>query len=350
MNEYKRWISYLYEYVEGGKKENVGFLRVEIRGPLCRIRIGLAGNRTDRQAEARVFLLAERAEGVREISLGMLPAWNVSREGIFQTRSGNMAGSGLDWRQFSGVKIYCEETRREYRTYWDDRIQRGEAARREEKRKMEEEENIAGSLSEEETLEEREADLPDEEVLGEKPENLVGEEALEENAAVPQEAVECSQAEAAECDTPREEPELEEADESASRWASEYANPSPPADMPDPPIRSQEPRITWAQLQGIFPKSLPFGPADPWEVMRIGLQDIGRLPREHWVLGANEFVIHGYYDHRHLALIRDETGEFCYLGVPGAAQEADRRVAELFGFRAYRPAASGGYWLTRIKL
>lgn len=111
-----------------------------------------------------------------------------------------------------------------------------------------------------------------------------------------------------------------------------------------------DPRITWNQLWNTYPKYQPFGPEDPWEVLRISVQDIGRLPREYWHLGGNDFLLNGYYAHRHLILAKDVQEELYFIGVPGDSMNQDYRVAEMFGFRQYRPAEKLGYWLFRIKL
>ena len=39
MADYKRFVSYMYEYVNGVKKKNVGYARVEIRNGECRFTI-----------------------------------------------------------------------------------------------------------------------------------------------------------------------------------------------------------------------------------------------------------------------------------------------------------------------
>ena len=111
-----------------------------------------------------------------------------------------------------------------------------------------------------------------------------------------------------------------------------------------------EPKITWEQLWNTYPKYQPFGPEDPWEVLQISVQDIGRLPREYWHLGSNDFLLNGYETYRHLILAKDVQEDLHFLGVPGESLNQDYRIAEMFGFRQYRPAEKLGYWLFRIKL
>ena len=115
-------------------------------------------------------------------------------------------------------------------------------------------------------------------------------------------------------------------------------------------VPMEEPRLTWEELSRIYPSVRPFGDADSWEVLRIRLQDIGRLPREYWGWGSCPFVEMAYQDHGSLLLLRDPESEQSYLGVPGTLPLQEFKVAELFGFRWHREGRETGYYLARIKL
>ena len=115
-------------------------------------------------------------------------------------------------------------------------------------------------------------------------------------------------------------------------------------------VPMEEPRLTWEELSRIYPSVRPFGDADSWEVLRIRLQDIGRLPREYWGWGSCPFVEMAYQDHGSLLLLRDPESEQSYLGVPGTLPLQEFKVAELFGFRWHREGRETGYYLARINL
>ena len=115
-------------------------------------------------------------------------------------------------------------------------------------------------------------------------------------------------------------------------------------------VPMEEPRLTWEELSRIYPSVRPFGDADSWEVLRIRLQDIGRLPREYWGWGSCPVVEMAYQDHGSLLLLRDPESEQSYLGVPGTLPLQEFKVAELFGFRWHREGRETGYYLARIKL
>ncbi len=42
MSDYRRLISYIYAYEGGGKKgKNIGFAKIDMRGPQCRIQVNV---------------------------------------------------------------------------------------------------------------------------------------------------------------------------------------------------------------------------------------------------------------------------------------------------------------------
>ncbi len=76
----------------------------------------------------------------------------------------------------------------------------------------------------------------------------------------------------------------------------------------------------WNRLICHYPKVLAFDYENGCEILSIKPQDIGLLPREIWVYGNNSFLLHGYYNYRHLILARlnNPNGRPRYLlGVPG---------------------------------
>ncbi len=116
----------------------------------------------------------------------------------------------------------------------------------------------------------------------------------------------------------------------------------------------------WGQLQRRYPKVLAFDYVHGSEILTIKPQDIGILPRENWVYGNNSFLLHGYYNYRHLILARLEIpgGTFRYLlGVPGHYFSNEKNLASMFGFPNFvlakkQPEEDGrfGYWYTDLRL
>lgn len=93
------------------------------------------------------------------------------------------------------------------------------------------------------------------------------------------------------------------------------------------------------------------------EVIRIRPNDIGRLPRNNWILAHNSFLQNAYNHYHQLILFRvenqlmdDHPGSRWFIGLPGDNSDQERLVAEVFGFRKYLRCRNGGFWYTEILL
>ena len=116
----------------------------------------------------------------------------------------------------------------------------------------------------------------------------------------------------------------------------------------------------WNQLGRRYPRVLAFDYDYGCEILSIKPQDIGLLPREVWVYGNNSFLLHGYYNYRHLILakLNNPKGRPRYLlGVPGHYFSNEKYMASMFGFPNFvlakkQPEADGryGYWYTDIRM
>lgn len=116
----------------------------------------------------------------------------------------------------------------------------------------------------------------------------------------------------------------------------------------------------WEQLQRRYVRVLAFDYEKGCEILSIRPQDIGLLPREIWHYGNNSFLLHGYYNYRHLILARmnNPQGPYRYLlGVPGHYFSNEKYLASMFGFPHFvlarkQPDRDGrfGYWYTEIRL
>ena len=95
---------------------------------------------------------------------------------------------------------------------------------------------------------------------------------------------------------------------------------------------------------------------------KIRRSDLSILPRRHWNLANNSFLLHGYHNYNHLLLV-EEDGHY-WLGVPGIYDAREARAAELFGFPQftrschqqlslskdeYNETADFGYWCRYIR-
>jgi len=112
----------------------------------------------------------------------------------------------------------------------------------------------------------------------------------------------------------------------------------------------------WLQLSAIYPHVKPF--RDEREYLSIGPADFVLFPAESYRAVNNSFMLHGYYNYRHLILAREERrGEIVYyVGVPGNYYEREKQVAIMFGFESFECAqepaqeADFGYYMMRVRL
>lgn len=119
----------------------------------------------------------------------------------------------------------------------------------------------------------------------------------------------------------------------------------------------------WEQLQRSYRVIHPFG--DGRRYLSIEPKDFVVLRSPYQRLVNNSFLLHGFYNYRHLILGPDEElgagdeicdGRHCfYLGVPGTYFEREKMVAVMFGFEGFEcsgPVEIGkfGYYMRRVEL
>ena len=112
----------------------------------------------------------------------------------------------------------------------------------------------------------------------------------------------------------------------------------------------------WQQLLKIYPKVHPFG--DEREFISIEPKDFIVLQSSYQRLVNNSFLLHGFYNYRHIILGFCSglgTGEGCYLGVPGNFYDREKMVAVMFGFEGFEcdgPVENGkfGYYMRKVEL
>lgn len=114
----------------------------------------------------------------------------------------------------------------------------------------------------------------------------------------------------------------------------------------------------WEQLQQNYQTVHPFG--DQRIFLSIEPKDFVVLREPFQKLVNNSFLLHGFYNYRHLILGPDKElgGEGkirFYLGVPGTYFEREKMVAVMFGFEGFECAGEVevgkfGYYMRRVEL
>ena len=90
-------------------------------------------------------------------------------------------------------------------------------------------------------------------------------------------------------------------------------------------------RLLWKARKSQYP-----GRAGAAAAARSSGKTWRNCPRCEWRWSNNSFLLHGYYNYRHLLLIED--GEQLKLGVPGIYHEKEANAARAFGFGEFIPA------------
>lgn len=112
----------------------------------------------------------------------------------------------------------------------------------------------------------------------------------------------------------------------------------------------------WKQLRETYPVVHPI--REDEEYLKIAPRDFVIFTEKYQQLVHNSFLLHGYYNYKHLILGRKEKEgkTVYYLGVPGTFHEREKKVAVMFGFEAFdgkrEPAENGdfGYYLRRVEI
>lgn len=108
----------------------------------------------------------------------------------------------------------------------------------------------------------------------------------------------------------------------------------------------------WEQILDTYDCIHPYG--DERIYVKLEPRDFLILSSKYQHLVNNSFLLHGFYNYRHVALGKE--GESYYLGVPGVFYEREKMVALMFGFEAFEcaggepKAGEFGYYLRQVEL
>ena len=306
----KRFIRYLYEYEGNQKKRNVGFVKVEQDGKETTISVhgkGLCGKSNENISCYLIKLDSEMGNilfvPVGEIQIGMISCggcfcyteeliradYGKTEQSVGQTceKKDDICGLGLgDPKEAFYVALWNEEM------YGDLDIARAKVFQEFDSDKTAEESKSIKNIDEKEA--EVETQFGDDE----ETENLEEEQPEKKD----QETVE-------ESSEKKEQETVEELPEKKDQETVEESSEKKDLKKNDRDIDLQNFRR---------------------QIMKIQRGEISILPRCEWKLANNNFLLHGYYNYRHLVLI--DEGNQLKLGVPGIYHEREARAAATFGF------------------
>lgn len=390
MGRYERRICYLYEYQDGHKGANVGYVKLEKRGEKCRVLIQM--RRADLATLPQAALFQQEKTGVLLIPIGVMRDNNGSMKGQYEGNVDNLAGTGLSLDDVHGVLVYVEEGHyfastwnleqidaRQLRWWQGDQHEDAGKAEALPEGGNETPQNMVissdgsngtpqnmdvSSDSSSETLQNK---VVSADSSSETPQNM--DVSADSSSEAPQKEVASSERG---INTPRKEVVSSGsgsniAQRFADHLASAQAGISRTPENASMERCSQSAEVTGQSICGscpfqrkeldygkkmllTFPVMRPFGERYPGQCVRIEPQDIGCLPMRMWSLSGNPFLMQGYFQYRHLIFMEWEKGYV--IGVPGIYSNMMQSKAENAGFREFiaicgqkNCRGAFGYWL-----
>lgn len=322
MAQYQRFLSYLFEYEGDQKKENCGFAKVEIRGDVQRIFLSV---KNKEQAEIlHVFGFYRTDGGCGCVPLGRMVVKNGKGQLQYVNNGSHLAGSAIRFEQLCGLVAGRQQPfSNAYATVWDDQYFGLSLFAK-------------GANPSEENL--PEADLC---------EASSSSEDLQTMEVTDQEIDEKADEQIVEKKTEEKKENTEENTEKTIEVIGKETIKSAPEE-PAPKKSGGADRI-WEQLSAVYPH-IETLPGDTVVCLKAMPADIGRLPRQNWMLSSNGFLMYSFVKHRYIVFAR-VTDERYELWVPGNYEKSEELMAQMFGFYRFRSVKSQkagngdfGYW------
>ena len=391
MPEYRRFVAYFYEYINGKKQKNAGFAKVELRNGMWRILFRLT---TEFQPEPPIAVYGfVREQGyLLGLPFGVMrPGREIAEEWAY--RSEHTFGTGkYRFADLAGIRIQSGDDRC-FITVWDDEGLNLEKFVLEIPKEAEVAAENAAEKVKRETTERKVMEKAGNESEGtgrEKAEENVSEgaeiEKTEENAAerAGREKAEEKMTEGEQ----RREAEIKAAEVPKEKMADDTAE-VPESKVTDETVKVSESKVaddttdvsekSVTETTGvkemeikaqkipenhkndicadIFQKRQhfqPFSDDEMKECVQILPCDIVRLQQDNWQVGRSSFLQHGFYQYRHLLMGRTADGTYI-LGVPGIRSQQESYMAQMFGFDRFKTAKmcecgrAFGYWCRKLE-
>lgn len=308
MSRYRRFIAYVYEYVDGKKGNGKGFIKVEAKDGICRMQYKLSGICQNDPIPGKIYGYVRRENVCEGIFLGECNLSGGSIQFECEMPVDRMGESPYALEDICGL-IILTDSGIMYGSGWDDKpIRLGEILLPKEAMRQEEEEEIAV-----------EPDLEDEEM-----------ETAETEQAVQQEIIE-------------EEENLEERAMESPIIQENFQEELPEPQMAEQSVKKSE-------------ESAVFRDHAFCDCRKINPGDFKMLNRRDQGLLYNNFLRHGFSRHGFVILARREEDDQYILGVPGYYERQEALMANMFGFPYFKEAGKDrngtqgfGYWYRFIE-
>ena len=414
MNQYRRIVSYLYQYLNGEKGQNIGYARLEQKGRQCRVTVQMRAVETSFMPEA--WLFKQEPSAIQYVSIGRLMAHSGSLQVKTVTNADDVCSSGHPASDFDGAVIYISDNEY-YATTWTNEsiyigkkinmLDRDAYNKSGENAVKEIEKDISVSLSADKDINKTSGNLADIKTDGKSGDNLPDTSGNVDNGnksnASKDKSVEIAGNNRNKAGDNKEKAEVIKEDivKENSVKDNSQGNTSSSNDNNNTSVdnnrnstkddiktvssqEEQEPDIKTQDIEeeksvygcsacpyknynkkdedfGVrilrnFPVMYPFRSGNIEESVRIEPKDIGCMPIRLWSFANNRFLLHGYYCYKHLIFAKLSSG--CYaLGVPGVFREQASKRAAAFPEHSFQPIGPGkimygvfGYWIAEINI
>lgn len=369
MAGFQRFISYLYKYENDDRQENIGFAKVEIRGSSYRLEVHVR-NMNMEKPDCTVYLFTRKEEIMQGVPIGEMYIRRGNGDVRYTFEEKDLSEFGVAMNEIEGIFISVSEG-----LYIASQWKEGEikeknlqALKKGEVQVMPEqpqEEKASGTEKEQENhrgepeegqnqtagADNREArqtesgqSQPAREIShmggrqrqsgSRQRQQSRGQQVLTEENAVSQENM--------------QKPQGEETTAEEQKGENLKATEIPMEKF----LEDGDLEEAFQKLRLKLTVFYPFQGEDI-ECVKVDITDLQELPKKYWYLGKNSFLLHGFFNYRHLIMgeIKKEEKSEYFIGVPGVFQNQERIMAAMFGFPEFRTAEQSeyktgnfGYW------
>ena len=388
MADYKRLVSYIYAYPGGVRDKNVGFAKAEVRNGQFKLTVSVKGVYTDTPELFGVYVMVDGKKhqpgGFTLLKTGTV----MVNQGIGQYQDlfnpMNIIRSGYTFEDISGIAL-ARENEDFYRMFslWEDCIlnteditfAQPEAAAASnpvvqadsEEVSVKEQENrttgqeaerksaeMSGNVCESETVRRNAEDVSENEV-----EDVV-EAAVTSKPATPESAQSAGQ----QTDLQQETAQMKAQQVRAMEAVQEllFRNTNPQGTMPqNTKLQNAKPQEEMPAFEKVFINRDFIDAFEDdyfYDCVEVTPELLKQLPIEDDAVVNNSFLVHGYYNFKHILfgkVCENDNNTRYFIGVPGMYCNRERFMASMFGFcnfkKSHRSDYSNpyfGYWYQEI--
>ena len=388
MADYKRLVSYIYAYPGGVRDKNVGFAKAEVRNGQFKLTVSVKGVYTDTPELFGVYVMVDGKKhqpgGFTLLKTGTV----MVNQGIGQYQDlfnpMNINQSGYTFEDISGIAL-ARENEDFYRMFslWEDCIlnteditfaqpeaaaasnpvaqadseevsvkeQVNRTTGQEAERKSAE---MSGNVRESETVRRNAEDVSQNEV-----EDVV-EAAVTSKPATPESA----QSDGQQTDLQQETAQMKAQQVRAMEAVQEllFRNTNPQGTMPqNTKLQNAKPQEEMPAFEKVFINRDFIDAFEDdyfYDCVEVTPELLKQLPIEDDAVVNNSFLVHGYYNFKHILfgkVCENDNNTRYFIGVPGMYCNRERFMASMFGFcnfkKSHRSDYSNpyfGYWYQEI--